>query len=175
MPSSDSRKAVNIMIRKTFVPALGVLAAVVMSALLHPAQAASPPQQEPASSLVEAERKAREQKRSQQQPAKVYTNEDIPTLKGNVSVVGIVPAPPEPDAAAMPAEESAAAEPEAPPPAQAEVKDEAYWREAFADGRKKLADDSKELDILQREFNLKQQQFYTDPMSPCASRTAART
>ena len=30
---------------------------------------------------------------------------------------------------------------------------------------KKLADDAKELDILQREFNLKQQQYYSDPNS----------
>ena len=43
------------------------------------------------------------------------------------------------------------------------VKDEAYWRGQFAAARKKLADDSKELDILQREYNLKEQQFYTNP------------
>src|SRR5260370_3268817 len=42
-------------------------------------------------------------------------------------------------------------------------KDEASWRAKFAAARKTLGDDSKELDILQREFNLKQQQYYTDP------------
>jgi hypothetical protein len=41
--------------------------------------------------------------------------------------------------------------------------DEAYWRKTFADARKKLADDAHELDILQREYNLKQQQYYNDP------------
>jgi hypothetical protein len=45
----------------------------------------------------------------------------------------------------------------------AAVRDEAYWRQAFAAARKKLADDTKELDILQREYNLKQQQFYSNP------------
>ena len=43
------------------------------------------------------------------------------------------------------------------------VKDEAYWRKTFADANKKLADDAHELDILQREYNLKQQQYYSDP------------
>ena len=33
----------------------------------------------------------------------------------------------------------------------------------FAAARKLLADDTRELDILQREFNLKQEQFYQDP------------
>src|SRR5262249_6899112 len=42
---------------------------------------------------------------------------------------------------------------------------EAYWRQAFADANKKLNDDAHELDILQREYNLKQEQFYTDPMA----------
>jgi chromosome segregation ATPase len=42
-------------------------------------------------------------------------------------------------------------------------KDEASWRAKFAAVRKTLADDTKELDILQREFNLKQEQFYQDP------------
>jgi len=40
---------------------------------------------------------------------------------------------------------------------------EAAWRGRFAEARKTLAEDSKELDVLQREFNLKQQQFYSDP------------
>ena len=43
------------------------------------------------------------------------------------------------------------------------VKDEAYWRKQFAELNKVLAADAKELDILQREYNLKQQQYYSDP------------
>jgi chromosome segregation ATPase len=42
-------------------------------------------------------------------------------------------------------------------------KDEVSWRARFAAARKTLADDTRELDILQREFTLKQQQFYQDP------------
>ncbi len=125
-------------------------------------------------SVAEAARKNREQKKDQKPVAKVYTNEDLPNLKGSVSVVGSVPAaPPAASTDARPADgtapagvatgdkpgaEAAAVTAPAPP-----VKDEAYWRAAFADARKKLADDTKEADVLQREFNLKQQQYYSDP------------
>jgi chromosome segregation ATPase len=51
------------------------------------------------------------------------------------------------------------------PGEKATVKDEAYWRAKFGDANKKLADDSHELDILQREYNLKQEQYYADPMA----------
>src|SRR6185436_19481874 len=87
-----------------------------------------------------------------------------------VSVVGTPP--PEPVATQPNAEAGAPTPPNATPAApgapnpaapKAEAKDEAYWRPKFADARRKLADDSKELDVLQREYNLKQQQFYTDP------------
>jgi hypothetical protein len=112
-------------------------------------------------SLGDAARKAREQKSGQ--TGKVYTNEDLGDLKGIVSVVGTEPAPPAAPQKA-PAEGAAATgAPAAPAAAKPEVKDETYWRAQFDAARKKLADDSKELDILQREYNLKQQQFYTDP------------
>ena len=135
--------------------AMGVLLASSLCPILAHGQAAPAPQQ---SSLADASRKAREQNKGRQ-PAKVFTNEDIAELKGTVSVVGTQP--PEPVAApAVPPAPAAQAAPAAPKP---EVKDEAYWRAKFADARKKLADDSKELDILQREYNLKEQQFYTNP------------
>jgi hypothetical protein len=129
------------------------------------AQAAPAPQQAP--SVAEAARKAREQSRARPQPAKVFTNDDVANLTGVVNVVG--PPPAEPAAApdlAPPtptATEGTPAPATAPGAPQPEVRDEAYWRTQFAAARKTLADDTKELDILQREYNLKQQQFYLDP------------
>ena len=40
----------------------------------------------------------------------------------------------------------------------------------FADANKKLADDAHELDIVQREYNLKQEQYYSDPNSGAEAR-----
>jgi hypothetical protein len=84
-------------------------------------------------------------------------NDNLDTLKGTVNVVGQEPAPPE-DQAKKAADDKVPKAPTAP-------KGEAYWRQRFADAYKKLDGDSHELDIMQREYNLKQEQFYTDPMA----------
>ena len=148
--------------------AAGILLASSLCPILAQGQAAQAPQQAP--SLADAARKAREQNKGRQ-PAKVFTNEDIADLKGVISVVGTPPSEPAAAPATAPADAAAATAaaapaagaPAAPAAPKPEVKDEAYWRGKFAEARKKLADDSKELDILQREYNLKQQQFYMDP------------
>jgi hypothetical protein len=128
-------------------------------------------------SVADAARKAQAEKKLTVKAATVFTNDNIDTVKGTINVVGEAPAPTEdktPTAqdktktpptedrtkAAAPDDKSKAA------PADDKTistKDEAYWRKTFADARKKLADDAHELDILQREYNLKQQQYYSDP------------
>lgn len=111
--------------------------------------------------VAEAARKAQEAKKSAPKAKMTIDNDTLGSLKGSISVVGQQPeAPADKDKAAASADKSKAVEPEKGP-----VKDEAYWRQQFADANKKLDDDAHELDILQREFNLKQEQFYTDPMA----------
>jgi len=116
------------------------------------------PQQatQPAPSIVDAARKARAEKKDEKS-TKVYTNDDLAKLSGPISVVGEAPAAPQTGvpagAAPAPAKEAAGAP----------VKDAAYWRAQFAAARRALADDSKELDVLQREYNLKQEQYYSNP------------
>jgi hypothetical protein len=160
-----------MMIHRVFQVVTSAFLAAAICAPLVEAQTTAPQQ---APSVADAARKAREESRSRPQAAKVFTNEDVPNLKGIVSVVGIPPAEPAAAPAGQPpttppadttapapsAPGAATPAPAAPAP---QVRDEAYWRKAFADARKKLADDTRELDILQREYNLKQQQFYMDP------------
>ncbi len=105
--------------------------------------------------MAEAARKAKEQQKSEPKSGKVFTDDDLASLKGGISVVGSDPTPP-------PTETTTAAAAKA-KTAAAPAKDEAYWRKRFADARRKLADDSKELDVLQREYNLKEVQFYSNP------------
>ena len=106
-------------------------------------------------SLGEAARKARAQKKDSAKPGKVFTNDDMGGLKGTISVVGNGSGP-------QSGSDGTAVKTGEKKPGDA-GKEEAAWRAKFAAARKTLADDSKELDILQREFNLKQQQYYTDP------------
>jgi len=112
-------------------------------------------------SVADAARKAQAQKKNSPQAKMTIDNDNLGTLTGTISVVGETSAPPEDQA--KKAEDKtgkATAGAEKPKP-----KDEAYWRDKFASANKKLADDQHELDIMQRELNLKQQQFYTDPMA----------
>jgi chromosome segregation ATPase len=114
-------------------------------------------------SVADAARKAQAAKKTAPKAKMTIDNDNLGTLTGVVNVVGVEPAPPE-DQTKKPATDektpkTAAAGDKAPP------KDEAYWRDKFADANKKLMDDAHELDITQREFNLKQEQFYTDPMA----------
>lgn len=99
---------------------------------------------------------AREAQKNQPKTGKVYTDDDLTSLKGGVSIVGGQPEAAPTDAAAASADQPK-------PAAKGQAKDEAYWRRRFADARRKLADDSKELDVLQREYNVKQLQYYSNP------------
>jgi hypothetical protein len=157
-----------------------MLLAAVVSAMLLPATTLVVPghAQE---SVAEAARKAQANKKPSSKPVEVFTNDNIDTVKGAISVVGETPAPPEDQASAdekgdkkdkskTPAADKSkglakddktqgAAGGDKAPAAQ----DEAYWQQTFADARKKLASDAHELDVLQRDYNLKQQQYYSDP------------
>lgn len=151
-----------------------LFAALVSAFLLSPTLVVARPQQE---SVAEAARRAQASKKPAAKPAVVITNDDLDTVKGTVSVVGEIQAPlvdqtpATPDKAKTPAADDKSKAPAADDKTKAApgadkstpAKDESYWRKSFADARKKLADDAHELDVLQREYNLKQQQYYSDP------------
>jgi hypothetical protein len=108
-----------------------------------------PPKPDP---IVEAARRAREQKKETPKPAKIFDNDNIPG-QGGVSFVGETTAPPAGKAGAK----AEAAE-------KAPQNDEKSWRERFAKLRHKLEEDQAELDIMQREWGNLFVQFYTDPV-----------
>jgi hypothetical protein len=114
-------------------------------------------------SLGDAARKNRAQKKEQSSPPRVFTNEDVPGLKGTISVVGSAPADGGKSAETTDGTKTLKAEEKGEKAGAAGAKDEATWRMEFAAARKALADDSRELDLLQREQSLKQEQYYQDP------------
>jgi hypothetical protein len=111
-------------------------------------------------SVADAARKAQEAKKTAPKAKMTIDNDNLGTLTGTVNVVGEQPAPSGDQANKAEGEKTPNT---APPGEKTPVKNEAYWRDKFAAANKKLTDDQHELDILQREFNLKQDQFYTDP------------
>ncbi len=147
-----------------------IFAAVSLLLLAFPLCFAAPQQQ----SVAEAARKAREQKKNQPKAARTLTTDDLAGKPR--SVPAAAPAEKETAAPTEATDEKAGAPeekvrpPEEQPGAEAEKeakpkdeKGEAYWRKRFAEARAKLQAAEKEADLLQRELNLQQQQFYSDP------------
>ena len=153
-----------------------VLLTAVVSALLLPATMLVLPGRAQ-ESVADAARKAQAQKKPSAKPAAVLTNDNLDSLKGTISVVGEAPAPPADQASDEKADKgdkgkTPAADAKGKAPGKDDKtaddkksaeKGEDYWRPMFADARKKLAADAHELDVLQRDYNLKQQQYYSDP------------
>jgi cytoskeletal protein RodZ len=108
----------------------------------------------PQDTLAEAARKARERKKDAQKPAKVFTNDDLPTT-GGLSSVGEATADQGAATAASPNGKNAGA--------TTSAKDEKSWHEKFAQLRHKLEQDQASLDVAQRELGVLNTQFYNDP------------
>jgi hypothetical protein len=101
-------------------------------------------------SVAAAARKARDQKKDSAKPAKVFTNENIPTT-GGISTIG------ESHAAAAATDKNT----ETATPAG---NDEKSWRERFAKLNHKLEQDKQELDVMQRELGVLDVQYYNNPV-----------
>ncbi len=121
-------------------------------------------EQQPATDpMADAARKAREQKKTEAKPKKVYTDDDFrpaPTAASSAK------APTAGQAGAEGAEGTAqaAGKDEKKGAAQAEVENpEQKWRKRFKEMHGKIAQAEQELNILQRELDKGQVQFYTDP------------
>jgi hypothetical protein len=144
------------MIKATLIRDI-TLASLALLMPLAVCGAAPKPQDSQSESVADAARKARNQKtNAPAKTGKVYTNDDLSQIQGGVSVVGTVS-----DADATKVVKASAVGDKG--AAKSGSQDEAYWRAKFADARRVLSDDARELDIEQREFNLKQTQFYSDP------------
>ena len=119
--------------------------------------------------VVAAARKAREQKKSEPKPKKVYTNDDLGGGSPPAPAAPASTAPPEASKTqAAQGAEAAATEGKSPeankdkngPPNQ---NTEQAWRKRFREARAQLAQAEQELDILQRESQKAQVQYYNDP------------
>jgi DNA repair exonuclease SbcCD ATPase subunit len=121
-------------------------------ALLVAAPLAAAPPQEP--TPAEAARRAREQRRPAEE-RKVWTNENLPRTGGAVSVVGAAPAAPA---------DPAAPAPELSDEEQAVLNEEREALLAELDERQAaLQRERSRQNLLQRDYDLRREQFYSNP------------
>jgi chromosome segregation ATPase len=135
--------------------------AVIATAFAFVTYAQQDPSQQPAvDPVAEAAKKARAQQKTEAKPKKVYTNDDFASSSK----------PPATTDAKAPAEkkEGDASQAEADKDKKDDAKGEEYWRKRFTGAREKLSNAEKELDILQRELDKGQLQYYSDPQKAMA-------
>ena len=142
----------------SWLKAAAILSALAFCALPSLALAQSDSQSS-GDPVADAARRSREAKQNAAKPKKVYTEDDLSRPK---------PAPPATATEAAPGLQPANAPVTATPAATTssadeDAKTEASWRARFKDQRDKIARAEKELDILQRETQKAQLQYYPDP------------
>jgi len=111
---------------------------------------ATPAQDQNTDDVAAAARKAREQQKTAPKPKKVLTNDDIPSAPVDTKSG---------DSAAKTDDQKTAAAGEKPD----DPKSEAAWRKRFQQVHDKIATAQQELDVLQRELDKGQVQYYSDP------------
>jgi chromosome segregation ATPase len=133
----------------------GCLRLAALVAVLGLSAVCLPAQDQGTDDVAAAARKAREQQKNAPAPKKVITNDDFPSGKASApAAAGDATAPKAGDKADSGADAKTA---------ENDSKSEASWRKRFQQVRDKIADSEKELDVMQRELNKDQIQYYPDP------------
>jgi len=113
--------------------------------------------------VADAARKAREQKKDAPKPKKVYTDDDIVTKKTDISVVGTAPVQQDQATTQSNSDANKTGQAKVTDKEKEDPNSEKAWRKRFAELRTKIATAEKELDVLQREENKADLQYYPDP------------
>ena len=138
---------------------LSVFRMSALSLLLLAACASLYAQQDPSQAptsdpVADAARKARADQKNAPKPKKVFTNDDIPSAP-----------PPSATSSSGAAKGNTTTDSQGQDDSVADndPKSETYWRKRFKKLHDKIDQSEKELDILQRELNKDQVQYYSDP------------
>lgn len=141
------------------------LAAAQQPAQAQPSQKQSQTQEESQAEqdpLAAAARRAREQKKEQPRPAKVWDNDNLPKTPGTISVVGEGSASENTEKAGAQSAAPAEAAKSAPKNAAVEEQKAALEKE-LAQAKAHLKSVNTDLDIASRTYQLDQQTFYSNP------------
>lgn len=133
--------------------------ALFLSASAAWAQSNIPP------NLVEAARKARAEQAKKGLQTRVFTNDSLARLGGEISTVGEAGTSAPAAATENTGGEKAMSGEGASTEGAADKKEcnDECWRQKFKEQREKIRNTQRELDILQREYNLARTQYYQDP------------
>jgi predicted RNase H-like nuclease (RuvC/YqgF family) len=137
-----------------------VIAALCLTALPVIAQPQGADQRPSGDPVADAARKAREKQKKEAPPKKVYTEDDLSHGKSNASDQSQSAGSTGQQSASGAADNTQAA---ATGDDNAAQTDEKKWRKRFRDLHDRITQAEKDLDVLQRELNKAQVQYYPDP------------
>ena len=137
---------------------LRIVLPVALSATLLPAVAFA--QSQDTQSVAEAARRARAQKKNSEKPTKVITDENLNVKKGDVQSAAAeqLRIPGSPETPAQPAGGAANA-----PAQSSKTSSQDDARKERAALKEKMKETLSDLDLLQREYQLDQDSFYSSP------------
>jgi chromosome segregation ATPase len=139
---------------KTWTKCLLSVGALCLAGLPIYAQQQGSSQQSGSDPVADAARKAREDKKNAAKPKKVYTDDDVkPAASAAAATTG----------AAAGATGAAGQQKAGDAAAREDPNGEAAWRKKFKDQHDKIAKAETELDVLQRELQKAQTEYYPDP------------
>lgn len=110
--------------------------------------------------IADAARKAREEKKTFAKPKKVFTEDDIAPRIPSKDLQPPASTPPAGNQQTVASPADAISEKKS---AEPQESDEVKWRKRFKAAHDKLAAAEKQLDILQRDLNKTELQYYPDP------------
>jgi len=149
---------------KFWMKAFVIVPALCLAGLSVAAQRQGFAQQQTGDPVADAARKAREMKKDAAKPKKVYTDDD---LKRSAPAPEAAPTSAPANASGTEAAKTAQVEGDATKSGDAtkaeDPNSEAAWRKRFQAQRDKIAKAEKELDILGRELEKAQLEYYPDP------------
>lgn len=145
--------------RNMLMRIFALLPVALLATLPVVAQQQSAQQSQTGDPVADAARKAREEKKNAPKPKKVFTDDDIaPRPQAPPSSAQQTPA--QGENAQASAQGAAGAQGEA---AKENPNSEEAWRKRFAAQRARIAKAEEELNVLQREMDKSQVQYYPDP------------
>ena len=149
---------------KLWMKAFVIVPALCLAGLSVAAQQQGSSQQQTGDPVADAARKAREKKKDAAKPKKVYTDDD---LKRSAPAQEAAPAPAPANGSGAEAAKTAQVAGDTTKGGDAtkteDPNSEAAWRKRFQAQRDKIAKAEKELDILGRELEKAQLEYYPDP------------
>ncbi|HEX4536457.1 MAG TPA: hypothetical protein VH140_05895 [Candidatus Acidoferrum sp.] len=113
--------------------------------------------------VADAARRAREAKQTAPKPKKVYTDDDVSRSKPAPAATSTTD-----NSSTHESSKTAGTSSKTPTSADLDAKAESDWRKRFKEQRDNIARAEKELDVLQREGQKDQIQYYSDPQKAMA-------